>query len=47
VQRVREFAALGIHRFVVVGAGKAANVREAEAAWRRLAREVLAAVRAD
>ena len=36
---------LGIDRFVVVGAGKDANPREAEAAWKPFAMEVLPPVR--
>jgi hypothetical protein len=37
---------LEIDRFVVVGAGKDANPRGAEAAWKRFAMEVLPSLRA-
>ena len=40
-ERLRELAVLEIDRFVVVGAGKDANPRGAEAAWKRFAMEVL------
>ena len=45
-ERLRERAVLEIDRFVVVGAGKDANPRGAEAAWKRFAMEVLPSLRA-